>query len=327
MKPCGPQKLPPEDAWRHLLAQVPEASVYHTPEFHRALLQAGLTTQVESVVRQGELRGLAIVLLDQLFPLPLIGRKAFAPAGLLCVDDEARAELMQRLDCALRGRCLYFECFTEGRGQDAFMEGLGLRTDRHRNFLVELDAPVEVLQAAYSRGIRRNIRHAEELGFRWRLAHGPHELRRVHELLLETSRRVTAPPLPWPLLRAVNHSLVPAGLCRIYVAETPQGAIVNTRIELLHGTRAIDWFTGTDTAWVDSQVGSWLVDRILQDLRARGIRVLDFGGAGRVGESYGPAEFKRRFGGREVDVSRHVRQYHPRLTRLARAGWRFFKRT
>jgi len=320
------QPLPTEEEWRRLLDEAPGASVYHTPEFHRALEQAGLVTHVGWHTHDGVLRGLVVVLLDRLFPLPLVGRKAFAPAGILARDDEARLCLMEELDQALKGRCLYFEHYVEGRGQDALMASRGLRTDRHRNFLVDLDRPLEQVRGEYSRGIRRNIRHAEELGFAWRLAHGPQELRRVHNLLLETSRRVAAPPLPWPLLRAVNQCLVPAGLCRIYVAEAPGGGIVNTRIELLHGERAIDWFTGTDPGWVDSQVGSWLVDRVLTDLRSRGVRVLDFGGAGRVGESYGPAEFKRRFGGREVEVSRHMRVYHPRLTQLARRGWRLLHR-
>jgi hypothetical protein len=322
---CRDQALPSLEDWRRLLEEAPEASVYHTPEFHRALGQAGLATHVVSSRRQGELRGLAVVLLDRLFPLPVLGRKAFAPAGLLALDDQAREDLQRQLDKALKGRCLYFEQYVEGRAQDSFFADLGLRTDRHRNFLVDLDRPWEELEAAFSRGIRRNIRHAEERGFTWRLAHGAQELHRVHDLLLETSRRVAAPPLPWALLRAVNHNLVPAGMCRIYVAEAPGGAIVNTRIELVHGQRAIDWFTGTDMDWVDSQVGSWLVGRILQDLHSRGVCVLDFGGAGRVGESYGPAEFKRRFGGREVDISRHLRIYHPRLTRLARRGWRLLR--
>lgn len=324
---CHAAHAPELESWRRLLEAAPQASVYHTPEFHRALGQAGLATHLACSVRQGELRGLAVVLLDRLFPLPVLGRKAFAPAGLLALDDEARLDLQGQLDHALKGRCLFFEQYVEGGTQDAFFAGLGMRTDRHRNFLVDLDRPWSQVESAFSRGIRRNIRHAEEQGFSWRLAHGPKELHRVHELLLETSRRVAAPPLPWPLLRAVNHCLVPAGMCRIYVAEAPCGSLVNTRIELIHGQRAIDWFTGTDTAWVDRQVGSWLVACILRDLQGRGVRVLDFGGAGRVGESYGPAEFKRRFGGREIEVSRHLRVYHPRLTRLARRGWRLLRGT
>lgn len=318
----------PADAeWRELLQRLPGASVYHSPEFHRALQLAGLPCRVTAHRREGRLEGLALVLLDRLFPLPLVGFKAFAPAGLLAADDQARMALMESLDRALSLRCLYLEQYVEGRQLDDLMAARGQRTTRHRNFLVDLVQPAGQLRSAYSRGLRRNIRAAERAGFRWRLAHGPADLASVNRLLMDTSRRVGAPPLPWPLLKAVYHELVPAGMCRIYVAEPLQAPIiVSTRVELLFKGRAIDWFTGTSRDWTESQVGSWLVDRILEDLRERGVAIFDFGGGGRVGEHYGPAEFKRRFGGREIEISRHQRMYHPLLTRAARAGWRLFHR-
>lgn len=317
-----------EAPWRELLARRPEASVYHTPEFHRALHLAGLPCVLEGVERDGRLAGLALVLLDRLLPLPLLGQKAFAPAGVLADDDEALAELLDRLDHRLRRLNLYFEQYVDHRRWDAALAARGARTDRHRNFLVDLRVPLEELRARYSRAVRRNVGAAERLGFHWRLARGPEELARVHALLLETSRRVGAPPLPWPLLKAVHHELVPAGLCRIYVAlpSSRPSRLVGTRVELLHGGRAIDWFTGTDSAWTESQVGAWLVDRILADLRERGVQVFDFGGGGRQGEAYGPAEFKRRFGGVEIEISRHVQVYHPWLRNLVRRGWRLLGR-
>jgi hypothetical protein len=313
---------PGEDEWRDFLATRPEASVYHTPEFHRALRLAGLPCHVESVRRDGRLTALGLVLLDRLLPVPLLGQKAFAPAGLLAADEHALHELLDRLDRRLRSRCLYFEQYLDHRDADATLTTRGLTVDRHRNFLVDLDLPLDQIRARYSRGIRRNIRAADQRGFRWRLARNPEELAAVHSLLLETSRRVGAPPLPWALLKAVHHELVPAGMCRIYLAATAQGQLVNARVELLHQGRAIDWFTGTSLEWAESQVGTWLVDQVLADLHGRGLTVFDFGGGGRVGEHYGPAEFKRRFGGREIEITRHMKVYHPWLKQLARAGWR-----
>ncbi len=320
----GSGRPPDDDEWREFLSAQPAASVYHTPEFRRALRLAGLTVHVETVRRAGRLVGLGLVLLDRLLPVPLLGQKAFAPAGLLAVDEEALEELLDRLDRRLRSRCLYFEQYLDHRGLDGLLAGRGQRTDRHRNFLVDLDRPLEQIRASYSRGIRRNILAAEVHGFHWRLARTPDELASAHALLLETSRRVGAPPLPWGLLKAVHHELVPAGMCRIYLAapSSGRGPVVNARVELLFQGRAIDWYTGTSESWAESQVGTWLVDQILADLHGRGLRVFDFGGGGRVGESYGPAEFKRRFGGQEIEISRHMQVYHPWLKRLARTGWR-----
>src|SRR5439155_1667344 len=48
----------------------------------------------------------------------------------------------------------------------------------------------------------------------------------------------------------------------------------------------------------------------------------DFGGSGRVGEAYGPGEFKRRFGGREVRPGRMFAVYHPIEYAIGRMAWK-----
>jgi serine/alanine adding enzyme len=282
---------------------------------------------VLSAWRGSRLVGLAPVIIDRLAPLPLVGSKAFLPCGLLAEDEETHAALLRGLLARLRRRGLYLEIFDPGRGLDGLRLAHGFRADRHRNYLLDLRPPIEEIRARYSRAVRRNLRQAEAHGLRMRRVGSPLDLRTVHRLLQSTSERVAAPSLPWELLKAVHHRLAPLGMSHVYLAEQLDGTgwqPVNTRVELVWGGRAIDWYTGAARGLSHLQAGPWLVDQVLEDLRRRGVTLFDFGGAGRAGEDYGPAEFKRRFGGREIEVTRYQAVFHPRLTRLAAAFWRRF---
>ena len=53
-----------------------------------------------------------------------------------------------------------------------------------------------------------------------------------------------------------------------------------------------------------------------------GCRTFDFGGAGPPGAAYGPAEFKRRFGGAMINPGRFERVYRPLVIRALRTGYK-----
>ncbi len=323
---------PPELAeWNAFLAEHSAASVYHTPEFveclRRAKIDLFLCTCRDS---HGKLAGLAPIILDKLAPIPLVGCKAFAPAGMLASSQEVYARMQAWCDKRLSRRALYFEQFIEDDVRRAWFDDGTFRVDEHRNFLINLDGETGSFRHAFSRAISRNIRRGRAMNLRWEPVRDPEGLRHALALLNETCQRVQAPCLPWPLLRAVFKVLVPKEMARIYLVwlkvqdrEIP----INARVELMYHGKAIDWYTGSAESHIHTQAGTWLVDKILEDLQAAGMKSFDFGGGGRVGEDYGPAEFKRRFGGKEIRVTRFQRVYHPVLLKLARRGWKLLYRS
>lgn len=323
--------LPEETGWRQLLERCPEASVYHTPEFGRCLELAGIPCHGFHVRLGDEVRALALVIEDRLLPLPILGAKGFCPADVLALDQPAERLLLQGIAGRLRHRMLFLELFRPQAELESWRSALGYRMGPHRNYHIDLRQGHAALLRGYSRSLRRNLAKAGESGLVVRPLRGEHELPRLHELLAATSRRVGAPLLPWPLLKAVARELLPLQMLRIYLAEVPRAngqgmEIINGRIELVYRGYVIDWYTGDDPLHRESQAGPWVVDHILKDLCAQGCHTFDFGGAGREDQFYGPAEFKRRFGGKEVRVVRSMVVWHPWLHRLARGGYRLLSR-
>jgi hypothetical protein len=322
---------PPDVAeWKAFLAGQQASSVYHTPEFVECLRRA----QIELFLctcrdQNGKLAGLAPIILDKLAPIPLLGYKAFAPAGMLAENQAVYAQMQAWCDSKLAGRALYFEQFIEDDARRDWFDYRGFRVDEHRNFLISLAGEAGAFRHAFSRAISRNVRRGKAMNLRWEPVRDPEGLRQALGLLNETCQRVQAPCLPWPLLRAVFRVLVPREMARIYLVWLKvdgRDVPINARVELMYHGKAIDWYTGSAESHIHTQAGTWLVDKILEDLQAAGMKSFDFGGGGRVGEDYGPAEFKRRFGGKEIRVTRFQRVYHPRLLKLASRGWKLIYR-
>lgn len=310
--------------WQQLLDGSSRASIYHSPAFHRALRVAEIPLHLFQARRGGVLCGLAVIIEDRLLPLPLLGSKGFCPADLLAEDAEVERTLLRAIDRRLGPRMLYLELFHPEKESRFCTDGF--RIDGHRNYILHLEQGYEALHQRYSRSMRRNLRKADESGLRLRRLRNEGELERVHELLSATARRVGAPALPRVLLKAVARELMPLDMARIYLAESPEGdRVINVRIELIYKGYAIDWYTGDDPERRESQAGPWLVDRILRELCAMGCHTFDFGGAGREGQVYGPAEFKRRFGGEQIRVLRRMRIWHPFLLAIARRGYRLLE--
>jgi len=94
------------------------------------------------------------------------------------------------------------------------------------------------------------------------------------------------------------------------------GRAVATRIILLYRGTLYDWYAGSDSEFHRYHVDEWLVWELLRWGSGRGASDFDFGGAGTPNSVYGPREFKKRFGGVEIEPGRFTCLHYPHLARL-----------
>jgi serine/alanine adding enzyme len=316
--------FPDREEWESFIHANEQSSMYHSPEFTDCLEASGIRVHCFQVRDKNSLRGLAIIVEDRFLPLSLLGAKGFCSAGFIFENADDHQLILSWLNKFFKWKILFLEVFDEGDNLDSARLAAGYRMDRHKNFLIDLSPGIEDIRANYKRALKRNLRRAEEFSLKYRIAKSQSDYKTAFHLLQETSKRVKAPELPWKLYRAVRKILVPRGMAKVYLAEVLVNGvprIINSRVELYYNGTCIDWYTGSDTEYIHSQAGPWLVDKIIKDAAENGVKNFDFGGAGRVGENYGPAEFKRRFGGNEEVVTRYQKVFHPFLNAIARKGY------
>jgi serine/alanine adding enzyme len=316
----------PADAWRDFLASTPGASIFQTPEMSRVYGETkGYRPQVVALETGGQIRGLmlsAVISFGAAAMSRVTGRTICVggPLG----DAAALPGLLAAHDAIALRRSL----LTQIRNLDApsersVFERSGYLWEDHLNFIVDLTKGEPTLWAAMSKARRKGISLGERSGLDIRNLNLD-ELGQGYSLLRETYRRVGVPLADISLFRSGYEILVRQGILWV-MAATLHGAPCAVRFVLCWQRTLYDWYAGSNNIGRDAHADEWLLWEILKRGITQGCQLFDFGGAGPPGEPYGPGEFKRRFGGKEVHPGRWERVYHPLTARAAKVSYALWR--
>ena len=316
----------PVPAWTDFLETVPESSIYQSPDLMEVYANTeGYRPGVVAVDGPDGIRALlAFVLVSYAggrFP-------KFATRSLIVGGPLGDTSQFPRLLAAHESGAIRQAVLSQIRNlyppvDRAVFETSGYEWQDHMNYLLELSPGESALLSGMSKSRRKSIAGAERAGMHL-LESGSSDLTLVYRLLQETYSRVKVPLAPRSLFESAFSLLVPQGQLWCLVAAVG-GSSCAVRLVLRWKNTLYDWYAGSSELGREHHADEWLVWQILHQGIEEGCTLFDFGGAGIPGEAYGPAEFKRRFGGRAINPGRFERIYRPiasRLTKTAYGIWR-----
>ena len=326
------------ERWSSFVAANADGNVFQTPEMFEVFRRArGYEPSVWSAGdEEGPLALLVPVRVSVGGRLAgLLSTRAVVYGGLLARAGLDGDHLAAALDALLGAydRRVGGAIFTELRNvADATvlrpaLERRGYRFEEHLNFLIDLDRPPDAILAGMHERARRLIRQ----GLRddtVRIADvGDDEAgrRAAYDLLAATYARAGVPLADRSLFEAAHDVLSGPGMVRFWLA-TVDGRPAASQVALLHGTRILAWYGGSDRALARHRPNELLTWHMLTWGQANGYRVFDFGGAGRPDEPYGPRAFKEKFGGQLVNYGRFVRVHAPVRFRVAKSAYGLYRR-
>ena len=218
-----------------------------------------------------------------------------------------RGRLLTALFQHVRGRVVYSRLYPmrvdSPLGDE--LKNLGMREEGWLNYLVDLTLPQDELLSRLSASRRKGIRRASRRGVTVELAQEKGALPEIHELLRATHLQAGIPVPARALIDNVYRHLVPHNVGRLYCARR-DGRMLAARVMLSYRGQVYDWYAGAAPDADQLYANEFLVWSALLAEKRRGARLFDFGGAGVPGQPYGVREFKRRFGGTEVDSKRYT---------------------
>ena len=267
----------------------------------------------------------AVVIREMGGLLSSLSARSVIQGGPLFTDGkeglEAVVELMEYYDDVVRKKVVY----TQIRNMwDTHEIGdiLGYTYEEHLNFMIDLDRISEDIWSNIHKSRRKGINRAEKAGISIRKLEYPTELDNCYNLIEETYKNVNMPLADITLFKAAYDILSLTDVADYYIA-IQDGKPVGTRMTLKYNGEVHDWYAGSlkGAAYVDEA----LVWHILKE-NAGTQQVFDFGGAGHPQKPYGVREFKRRFGGKEVNFGRHRKVHSKNKKRIAEAGFNVYKR-
>jgi len=216
---------------------------------------------------------------------------------------KAAVKLMEHYDDAVRKKVVYTQIrnMWDTQGIRDTLESLNYTYDEHLNYLINLNRTSEEIWRSFHKSRRKGINRAEKSDISIRRMEGPAELERCYSLIEETYQNVKIPLADISLFRAAYSIFAQSGTADHYIA-IQDGEPVGTRIMLKFNGMVHDWYAGSKKG--APHVDEALVWYILKE-NAGTQQVFDFGGAGNPQKPYGVREFKRRFGGEEVNFAFH----------------------
>lgn len=169
----------------------------------------------------------------------------------------------------------------------------------HLNFLVDLSGGAEVVWSRISNTRRKQIKRAERRGLTVNLVKSG-SFDEHYVLLKETYDQAKLPLYPKELIKRAIEAFSPTNQT-LLVEVRLDGLLVAFRLILLCQNKMYDWFAGSTPEYFSYYPNDIAVWKALEWGSVNGYGEFDFGGAGHPDKPYGVREFKRKFGGEEVN--------------------------
>ena len=167
------------------------------------------------------------------------------------------------------------------------------------NFFIKLDQDKDTVFRRISKSTRKHIRRAEKTVDIIRVKTDA-QFDVFYQCLEETYGNVGVPLIS----RKIFHQVFKSGP-GIFLLAVLDDTPIASRVVLPFGKEIYDWYAGTRLEMRSHYPNELLVWWVLKYGLDNGFEWFNFGGAGQPGVPYGPREFKRRFGGEQVEYGRY----------------------
>ena len=322
------------DDWRKFVGKHPAGNVFQTPEMaevfertrgYRPLLLATVNSknEISSLILAVQVKTV------NWLPSRSVSR-CILYGGILARENQQPEEvskLLMYLNSVVRSSTLVTEIrnITDTSTFKRDVTCCGFDYYDYLNYLIPLDRQPEEIFQRFSRTRRQNIRKLEIDGVHIQEASERGDVSRIYNILRQTYARVKVPLADISLFRATFDVMRPLGMAKFYLGKMGTREIA-AAVALLFKRTIYLWYLGTRKEFLRTNAASLLVWHVVKWGSLNGYEILDFLGAGRPEEPYGVREFKRRFGGNEVNYGRYQKVHAPLLLKFGETAYEFYRK-
>ncbi len=300
--------LAPPDAaaWDDLVSESPEATVFHTSAWAQLWTREWREARWEAiVVEEGSRYVGAIGLIARRRGLfESVDSMPFATYGGPIVRggrSDAEAIRRQLLEAYARRASRRFVA----RSQLAWYQGNQdelpeqLKSEETFTHVLPLGSDYEQIAEGFSASTRRLVRQSDESGLTIRPAENIEDVKRFHDIAVETVRRRGGTPKPFTLFANAFEHLVPSGLARFHLVTHGEETVAGS-LHLFHQGAAFSWLpVSRESSW-HLRPNNFLIASLLETLCAAGYVEYNFGAS--PPDAAGLIRFKEGWGARPRPV-------------------------
>lgn len=185
----------------------------------------------------------------------------------------------------------------------------------------------EIFTREISSSRRRQIRKSLANGARIIEPSTIEQVREFYNILFDLYRHRVRKPLPdWSFFEAFFRLIKDHDNGKLFLIEFQNKIIGGIMSPFQHGKSVFEWYVcGLDAEYKSlgiypSVLATWAA---IEHSGKSGCKIFDFMGVGKPDQPYGVREFKKKFGGRQVNYGRYIRINNRFMYTLAELGYNF----
>ncbi len=202
---------------------------------------------------------------------------------------------------------------------------VGFQYYDYLNYTINLTLPATKIWKRMHKNRQRNIKKAEKIGLVLKEAQEISEIESFYHILQEVYQRKRIPLADISLFTGQFAELNSKGFLKYLLVKYKNKIIAGIAL-LLYNKVGYEWYVGGLSQYAHLRPNDWLIWKTIEYLKSEGFRTFDFCGAGRPEENYGVREFKRRFGGEELNFGRFFYTPKPRLYKMMNVLYNLFSK-
>lgn len=314
--------------WSEFVLNHPNGNIYQTPEmydifkstkYYEPIVIAALDTsdQIVGLI-------LAVVIKEIDGTLSSFTSRSIIQGGPLFTSIHVVKPLMEKYDEIVKKKAIYTQIrnMWDLKEIKSILESGGYTFEEHLNFLISLDRKSDDIWGDIHKSRRKGINRAEKNGITIIKLENITEVSTCYNLVKETYTNLKIPLADMSLFNAAYKILFPIKCIDFYIAIKDNKSI-GVRIILKYRSLIYDWYAGSkeNVSYVDEM----LVWQILKE-NAETPNFFDFGGAGHPQKPYGVREFKKRFGGKEVNFGRFNKTHNKMKKKIIEGAFKIYRK-
>jgi len=195
----------------------------------------------------------------------------------------------------------------------------------HLNFLIDLTKPKDKLFAQLKKARRNGITKAKRLGVVIEEVDDIQEIDGCYNMLKQTYSYAKLPLASIDFFKNAFSILHNKDMIKFFVAKLDENKI-GIITPLLYKKMIYDWYAGASREHLKYCPNDILPWHCIEWGNKTKFDVFDFGGAGHPDRPYGVREFKRQFGGKEVNFGRYEKINQRLKYKIAKTGFEVWKK-
>lgn len=321
------------DKWEDFVFNHPEgnifqacsmADVYRSTKNYEPISLAAIESESEEIVAVLQ----AVIIRDAPSLVGSISARSIINGGPLFIEGnkgfEALEKLLDYYEKLLNNKAIYTQIRNMWNTEKSrnTLESLGYHYEPHLNYLIDLNHSTKEIWENIHRSRRRGIKKAEKTEIQIKKIENRKEIKDCYKIIDRIYKNASLPLADISLFESAYEKLSDEKFIDFYLA-VQNDEVIGSRIYLKYKNRVYEWYAGSKQEI--NYINQAVVWHALSEYAGKE-KVFDFGGAGNPNKPYGVREFKKSFGGQEVDFGRYEKVHDRRKKELLDIGVKAYKK-